>query len=93
MAQQLAVVQETHDSLRIILEDNETFDLVVDRVFTDLDVNHNGTLDTVEFQAYIARCCSNMGIRWGGGGLLAASCTGAGGAVMAPAAPPGLHIA
>mmetsp|Transcript_15553 Transcript_15553/g.26904 ORF Transcript_15553/g.26904 Transcript_15553/m.26904 type:complete len:134 (-) Transcript_15553:319-720(-) len=56
-------LQHTFESLSIILEDTNVFNRVVDRVFEELDVDNNQSLDVAEFQGYIETTCKRLGVR------------------------------
>lgn len=58
-----ASLQETYDSLSIILGNENTFNQVVNTVFANLDVNENGALDLTELHDFIVACCGDMGLK------------------------------
>ena len=47
--------QETFESLQTILNDEPTFQKVVDAVFGNMDMNGNGVLDPTELAIFMVR--------------------------------------
>ena len=48
-------IEATHEAIKVMLEDTDTFDTVCKEVFKTIDGDGNGDLDKDEIQAFIER--------------------------------------
>lgn len=59
----LQEIEETHEALSVILEDEGTFEYVVGEVFRAIDFDQSGHLGREELKSFIIRVCNEMGMR------------------------------
>ena len=56
-------MEQTYEALKVILEDEETFNHVCGEVFKTIDVDTSGTLERQEIKNFILNICSEMGMK------------------------------
>jgi len=59
----LKELEETHEALSVILDDDSTFQYVVTEVFRAIDTDVSGHLGREELRAFIQRVCVDMGMK------------------------------
>ena len=55
-------LEKTHEALKVILEDKDTFEHVCREVFNTIDADGNGSLERQEIKAFIEHICGEMGM-------------------------------
>lgn len=56
-------LEQTYEALKVILEDEETFNHVCGEVFKTIDVDQSGSLERAEIKNFILNICSEMGMK------------------------------
>ena len=56
-------LEQTYEALKVILEDDDTFNHVCTEVFKTIDVDGSGSLERVEIKNFIFNICSEMGMK------------------------------
>jgi Ca2+-binding EF-hand superfamily protein len=56
-------MEQTYEALKVILEDEETFNHVCSEVFKTIDVDGSGSLERAEIKNFIFNICSEMGMK------------------------------
>mmetsp|Transcript_2428 Transcript_2428/g.1754 ORF Transcript_2428/g.1754 Transcript_2428/m.1754 type:complete len:101 (+) Transcript_2428:54-356(+) len=56
-------LEQTYEALKVILEDEETFNHVCTEVFKTIDVDQSGSLERTEIKNFIFNICSEMGMK------------------------------
>jgi len=56
-------MEQTYEALKVILEDDETFNHVCSEVFKTIDVDGSGSLERAEIKNFIFNICSEMGMK------------------------------
>lgn len=59
----LKELEETHEALSVILDDEGTFQYVVGEVFRAIDNDFSGHLGREELRTFIQRVCVDMGMK------------------------------
>ena len=57
-----AEIDQTLDTLNVLLNDEETFHHVCAALFKAIDVNNDGSLERSEIRRFIDRICDEMGL-------------------------------
>ena len=56
-------MEQTYEALKVILEDEETFNHVCNEVFKTIDVDSSGSLEKIEIKNFINNICMEMGMK------------------------------
>jgi Ca2+-binding EF-hand superfamily protein len=56
-------MEQTYEALKVILEDEETFNHVCSEVFKTIDVDGSGSLERAEIRNFINNICAEMGMK------------------------------
>jgi Ca2+-binding EF-hand superfamily protein len=56
-------LEQTHEALKVILEDPSTFNYVVGEVFPAIDKDRSGNLGVDELKAFVVKVCQDMGMK------------------------------
>lgn len=56
-------MEQTYEALKVILEDDETFNHVCSEVFKTIDVDGSGSLERSEIKNFINNICTEMGMK------------------------------
>jgi Ca2+-binding EF-hand superfamily protein len=56
-------MEQTYEALKVILEDEETFNHVCTEVFKTIDVDSSGSLEKAEIKNFINNICMEMGMK------------------------------
>jgi Ca2+-binding EF-hand superfamily protein len=56
-------MEQTYEALKVILEDEETFNHVCAEVFKTIDVDGSGSLERSEIKNFILNICTEMGMK------------------------------
>lgn len=56
-------MEQTYEALKVILEDDETFNHVCSEVFKTIDVDGSGSLERTEIKNFITNICMEMGMK------------------------------
>mmetsp|Transcript_24680 Transcript_24680/g.24248 ORF Transcript_24680/g.24248 Transcript_24680/m.24248 type:complete len:101 (-) Transcript_24680:77-379(-) len=56
-------LEQTFEALKVILDDEETFNHVCTEVFKTIDVDQSGSLERSEIKNFIFNICSEMGMK------------------------------
>ena len=56
-------MEQTYEALKVILEDEETFNHVCSEVFKTIDVDSSGSLEKAEIKNFINNICMEMGMK------------------------------
>ena len=59
----LQEIEETHEALSVILDDEKTFEYVLGEVFRAIDVDQSAHLGRDELKQFIVKVCGEMGMR------------------------------
>jgi Ca2+-binding EF-hand superfamily protein len=55
--------ENVYEALKVILEDNDTFEHVCKEVFKSIDVDASGSLEKAEIRQFIENICKEMGMK------------------------------
>ena len=55
-------IDQTLETLNVLLKDDETFHHVCDALFRAIDVNGDGSLERSEIRGFIDQICEDMGM-------------------------------
>ena len=55
-------IEQTLDTLNVLLNDEETFHHVCDAIFKAIDVNGDGNLERDEIRGFINKICLDIGL-------------------------------
>ena len=56
-------IEQTHEALKVILEDTSTFNYVVAEVFAAVDKDKDGSLSRDNLKQFVTKVCLDMGMR------------------------------
>jgi hypothetical protein len=56
-------LEQTYEALKVILEDDETFNHVCTEVFKNIDGDGSGSLERAEIRNFINNICQEMGMK------------------------------
>ena len=56
-------IDQTLETLNVLLKDDETFHHVVDALFRAIDTNNDGSLERAEIKDFIDGICTDMGLQ------------------------------
>jgi Ca2+-binding EF-hand superfamily protein len=56
-------IEQTHEALKVILEDTSTFNYVVAEVFAAVDKDRDGSLSRENLKQFVSKVCIDMGMR------------------------------
>lgn len=56
-------MEQTYEALKVILEDEDTFNHVCTEVFKTIDVDGSGSLERSEIKNFINNICAEMGMK------------------------------
>jgi len=56
-------IEQTHEALKVILEDTSTFNYVVAEVFAAVDKEKDGSLSRDNLKQFVTKVCLDMGMR------------------------------
>ena len=63
MSERSEEIEQTYEALKVILEDEETFNHVCSEVFKTIDVDGSGSLERSEIKNFIFNICAEMGMK------------------------------
>jgi Ca2+-binding EF-hand superfamily protein len=61
--QQIEELEQTYEALKVILEDEDTFNHVCTEVFKTIDADGSGSLERSEIRNFINNICMEMGMK------------------------------
>ena len=56
-------LEQTHEALKVILDDESTFRYVLNEVFQAIDKDRDGNLRREELKKFVMKVCTDMGMK------------------------------